>query len=169
MIEGIEYDKFIPRPILCHQVLLAYTQDSKGTSMLCSAGSHTPVDPFDIMAYRVRFEKFNSLGLCGQYWSQLRNRFYFHSILYKKRNASTYVEKSYAILRQPGTPSCIYLILYACCIYYHIAPKTQIRIRESFEGDTDTDAIRAQLVLASCPMGASRLKKRCAIYRQLDH
>jgi len=145
---------------ICHQVVMVYSQDSDGEYtvpvryMLCSTGrdNRTPIGTFDMLAYRVRFGKFRSLGVYGQYWSQIRNRIYFHSIMYSERDASTYMEDTYALLGQPQTPGCVYLTVPdARWIYYHIAPGTQIEIREGSKDDAQTAAIRAQLVLAPLP------------------
>ena len=145
---------------ICHQVVMVFEQDIEGAYtvpvryMLCSTGrdNRTPIGTFDMLAYRVRFGKFASLGVYGQYWSQIRNRIYFHTILYEERDVSTYMEDTYTMLGQPQTPGCVYLTAPdARWIYYHIAPGTQIEIREGAVDDAETAAIRAQLVLAPLP------------------
>ena len=65
---------------VCHQVVMVFSQDDEGAYtvpvryMLCSTGKNnrTPIGTFDMLAYRVRFSKFASLGVYGQYWSQIR-------------------------------------------------------------------------------------------------
>jgi hypothetical protein len=152
---------------VCHQVVIVYSQDDTGAYtvptryMLCSTGrdNRTPIGTFGMLAYRVRFSMFRSLGKYGQYWSQIRNRIYFHTILYEERDASTYIEESYALLGQPQTPGCVYLTSPdARWIYYHIAPGTKIEIREGSEDDSKTAAIRARLLLAPLPESRAALE-----------
>ena len=152
---------------------MVYTQDGEGAYtvpvryMLCSTGrdNRTPIGTFDMLAYRVRFSKFASLGVYGQYWSQIRNRIYFHTILYEEKDASTYIEDTYTLLGQPQSPGCVYLTSPdARWIYYHIAPDTQIEIREGSTDDAETAAIRAQLILAPLPEERIALEKGTVPY-----
>ncbi len=151
-----------------HQVVLVCSKDGAGEYtvpvryMLCSSGANgkTPVGTFKLMNYRVRFGLFVNDGVCGQYWSQIKNRIYFHSILYTKKDASAYIKEAYDNLGKPVSHGCIRLTVPdARWIYYNLAPGTMIEIREGSADDKETALIRSSLVLAPSPEERVKLKK----------
>jgi hypothetical protein len=143
-----------------YQVVMVYSKDAEGNYtvpvryMLCSTGKNgkTLTGITKLMNYRVRFSVLKSLGQYTQYWSQIYNRVYFHSLLYYEKDASTYVEDTYSKLGHPNTPACVYLTVPdARWIYYNAAPGTEIEIRKGREDDAETALIRSQLVLPPAP------------------
>jgi hypothetical protein len=152
-----------------HQVVMVFSQDGDGEYtvpvryMLCSSGanSSTPIGTFKMQRYHVRFGLFVRENLCGQYWSQIKKpRIYFHTILYKEKNASTYIKETYDRLGQPDSHGCIRLTVPdARWIYYNIAPDTEVEIREGSADDEETAKIRSQLVLPPSPEERAELKK----------
>lgn len=152
-----------------HQVVIVRSKDDEGEYtvpvryMLCSSGAHnsTPLGTFEMQRYHVRFGRFVSEDLCGQYWSQIKKpRIYFHTILYKKKNAATYLKETYDKLGQPDSHGCIRLTAPdARWIYYNLAPGTVVEIREGSADDEETAQIRSQLVLAPSPEERAELKK----------
>ncbi len=143
-----------------HQVVMIHKQDLNGEYtvpvryMLCSTGArgHTPTGTFEMKAYRVRFGKFVNDGVYGQYWSQIYKAFYFHTILYSQKDASTYTSSSYKNLGKAVSHGCVRLTVPdARWIWYNIAPGTVCEIRKGDKNDEETAAIREKLVLAKAP------------------
>ena len=103
-------------------------------------------------AYRVRFSQFARDKTYGQYWTQIRKAIYFHTILYTRKDASTYQEEIYQRLGTQDSHGCVRLTVPdARWIWYHIAPGTQCVIRGGDPEDAQTAAIRQQLILAEPP------------------
>ncbi|MHB1313870.1 MAG: L,D-transpeptidase [Christensenellales bacterium] len=151
-----------------HQVVMVFSKDDTGDYtvpvryMLCSTGLHhkTPIGTFNMKRYHVRFGLFANDGRCGQYWSQIRGRIYFHTILYSKKNASTYLVDTYNKLGQPDSHGCIRLTVPdARWIYYHLAPGTKIEIRKGSPDDEATAKVKSQLVLKAAPKDHINLEK----------
>ncbi len=152
---------------LYHQVVIAYTKDSKGKYtipvryMLCSSGansSQSPTGTFKMKSYRVRYALFNNTTSYAQYWSLITGRIYFHSILYTAKDPSTYTE-SYKKLGTNVSHGCIRLTVPdARWIWYNVAPESEVEIRKGSKNDEETVAIRKQLVLASYPSKRLDLK-----------
>ena len=151
-----------------HQVVMVYKKDTKGKYtvpvryMLCSSGinNKTPIGTFKMQNYHVRFGLFANDGRCGQYWSQINNRIYFHTILYTKKDASTYIEETYNKLGQPDSHGCVRLTVPdARWIYYNIAPGTEVEICKGSANDKETASIRSNLVLPSVPKEHIQIKK----------
>ncbi|MEL7608669.1 MAG: L,D-transpeptidase [Bacillota bacterium] len=143
-----------------HQVVMVYTKDTNGEYtvpvryMLCSTGLNgaTPIGDFKMDNYRVRFGRFANDGRCGQYWTQIQKRIYFHTTLYSQKSASTYLVDTYNKLGRPDSHGCVRLTVPdARWIYYNIAPDTQIEIRKGSASDVKTAEIRLQLLLAKAP------------------
>lgn len=152
------------------QVIMIYTKDENGEYtvpvryILCSTGDpgikdggETRRGKFQMEIPRVRFGHFLS-GEAAQYWSLIRGRTYFHSILYEKQNnMSTYMVDTYEALGSKDSHGCIRMTVPdARWIWYHIAYGTTCEIRDGSAKDEATGAIRAQLVLPQAP--TSRLK-----------
>lgn len=152
---------------VAHQVVMIYKKDIHGEYtvpvryMICSTGArgHTPTGTFKMKAYRVRFGKFVNDGVYGQYWSQIYKAFYFHTILYSKKDASTYTVSSYKNLGKAVSHGCVRLTVPdARWIWYNIAPGTVCEIRKGDKKDAQTAAIRKKLVLAKAPSKRPSLK-----------
>ncbi len=145
---------------LCHQVVMIYGKDDSGSYtvpvryMLCSSGlkGSTPCGVFHLLRYRVRFGFFQNDKTFGQYWTLIKGRIYFHSLLYAERNADTYIDRTYDALGTPDSHGCIRLTVPdARFIYYNLGYGTEVEIREGDPDDTLTAAIRESLVLAQRP------------------
>lgn len=151
-----------------HQVVMVYKKDSEGKYtvpvryMLCSTGLNgkTPIGTFKMERYHVRYGFFHVQKLYGQYWSEIYNRIYFHSILYSKKDASTYLKDTYDKLGQPDSNGCVHLTVPdACWIYYNLAPGTEVEIQKGSVDDKETALIRLHLVLAPAPEAPVKLEK----------
>lgn len=151
-----------------HQVVIAYVKDELGEFtvpvryMVCTSGgngNYTPTGVFEAGDHRVRFGLFHSAGVYGQYWTQIYGNFYFHTLLYGERDASTYTRSSYKLLGMRGSHGCVRLLVPdARWIYYNIAPGTEIEIRRGSSEDLETAAIKEQLVRAELPEERPNLK-----------
>lgn len=154
---------------LYHKVVMAYTKDENGKYtkpvryMLCGVGASntpTPTGTFKMENYRLRYEIFNGTNCYGQYWSILKGRIYFHSILYTSFNAKDYTETSYDNLGKAVSHGCIRLTVPdARWIYYNVAPGTEVEVRKGSANDKETAAIRKQLVLPKRPSKRPNLVK----------
>ena len=144
------------------QVVMVYRKGSDGQPdktqpvryMICSSGSpkvgsETAQGVFELKKPRVRFGKFLS-GETAQYWTLIRSRTYFHSILYTKdKDISSYDVGEYNKLGTKCSHACIRLTVPdARWIFYNCAYGTTCEIRKGSASDTETQDIRSQLVLA---------------------
>lgn len=146
---------------ICHQVVLVYSRDENGEYtvperyMICTTGSEetpTPLGTFSAEDHRVRFKKFDIDDVYAQYWTQITGEIYFHSLLYTGKDASDYTAKSYKKLGERESHGCIRLLVPdARWIFYHIAPGTDIEIREGTEDDPETAKIKEQLTRPPLP------------------
>lgn len=149
------------------QVVMVYRKGSDGKPdleqpvryMLCSTGSpkvggETAVGVFDLKKPRVRFGRFLS-GETAQYWTLIRSRTYFHSILYTKdKDISSYDVGEYNKLGSKASHACIRLpVPDARWIFYNCAYGTTCEIRKGSKADIETQDIRSQLVLAPAVEG----------------
>ncbi len=149
---------------LCWQVVMVYTKDEKGEYtvpvryMLCSSGSgrvgsETRVGEWKMQPVKIRFGQFKVSREYAQYWSLIRSRTYFHSILYSSSDLSSYLTSVYNKLGTKASHACIRLTVPdARWIYYHICYDTLCVVREGSKSDLETKAIREQLVLAPAPV-----------------
>lgn len=145
------------------QVVMVYTKDETGSYtvpvryMLCSSGSgrvgsETRTGTFKMQPVKIRFGQFVVSREFAQYWSLIRSRTYFHSILYSTSDLSSYLVAVYNKLGSKASHACIRLTVPdARWIYYHICYDTICEIREGSKNDLDTKAIREQLVLPPAP------------------
>ena len=145
---------------IAHQVTMVYKKNAEGEYtvpvryMLCSTGlgNRTPRGTFKMGAYHVRFSKFQNDGRYGQYWTQIRGAIYFHTMLYSKKNASSYLEDTFLELGKKASHGCVRLTVPdARWMWYNIAPGTICVIREGSGSDEKTAAIRKRLTLAQPP------------------
>ena len=147
------------------QVVLVYTKDETGAYtvpvryMLCSTGDpgidqggETRRGTFNMLIPRVRFGHFLS-GEAAQYWSLIRSRTYFHSILYDKQDKmSTYQLETYKALGSKNSHGCIRLTVPdARWIWYNIAYGTVCEIRDGSKDDAATGEIKSKLILPEAP------------------
>lgn len=144
------------------QVVMVYMKRDDGQPdltrpvryMLCSSGnpkigSETAIGVFELKKPRVRFGKFLS-GETAQYWTLIRSRTYFHSILYTRdKDISSYNIEEYNKLGSKASHACIRLpVPDARWIFYNCAYGTTCEIRKGSKADIATQDIRSQLVLA---------------------
>ena len=143
-----------------YQLIMVFSRDENGEYtvpvryMLCSTGtssSPTRSGTFHLKSYRVRFGLFANTDVYGQYWSQIDGRMYFHSILYSKRDASSYTG-SFNNLGKRASHGCIRLTVPdARWIWYNAAPGTTVIVRDGSSSDTTTAAIKKMLTLDKMP------------------
>lgn len=143
-----------------NQCVYAFSKDEDGERqlervMMCTTGGNghwTPEGEYEMGSDYKRFGFFPSFNCYAQYWSQMWGSFYFHSILYSDRDASTYTMSSYRNLGTPGSHGCIRLLVPdARWIYENCAPGTKCTVttdykknpalkkalRNGYEGATD--------------------------------
>ena len=86
----------------------------------------------------MRFGHFLS-GEAAQYWSLIRGRTYFHSVLYDEQNEiNTYKVESYNALGSKASHGCIRLTVPdARWIWYNISYDTVCEIRDGSKDDAD--------------------------------
>lgn len=150
-----------------HQVVMVHSKDENGEYtvpvryMLCSSGIRkiTPKGTFKMGAYHVRFSMFANDKTYGQYWTQIKGAIYFHTILYKKKNAATYKEDIWEKLGTMDSHGCVRLTVPdARWMWYNIAPGTECIIRSGDPEDEETALIRSKLVLEKAPEERIELK-----------
>lgn len=149
------------------QVVMVYKKGADGKPdlsqpvryMICSTGdpkvgSETARGKFDIKKPRVRFGQFLS-GETGQYWTLIRSRTYFHSVLYKRdKDISSIDVETYNKLGSKASHACIRLTVPdARWIFYNIGYGTTCEIRDGSKTDVETQLIRGQLVLPPAKPG----------------
>ena len=146
------------------QVVKVYTKDENGDYtipvryMLCSSGSsrvgsETRLGEWKMQPVKLRFGKFVGTGEFAQYWSLIRSRTYFHSILYTTSDLSTYQVSVYNNLGKKASHACVRLTVPdARWIYYNICYDTVCNVIEGSKDDLETKAIREQLILAQPPV-----------------
>lgn len=151
------------------QVVMVFTKDEAGEYtvpvryMLCSSGSgrvgsETRVGEWKMQPVKIRFGQFKVSREYAQYWSLIRSRTYFHSILYSSSDLSTYQVSVYNKLGTKASHACIRLTVPdARWIYYHICYDTLCVVREGSKNDLETKAIREQLILPPAPVDRARI------------
>ncbi len=128
-----------------NQAVWAYSQDEAGNYtvlervMICTTGGNgnwTPEGKYKMDDDYKRFGYFPSFNCYGQYWSQMAGNFYFHSVLYSERDASTLSKSSYKNLGTPGSHGCIRLLVPdARWIYENCAPGTPCEVTTDIKKD----------------------------------
>lgn len=111
-------------------VITAYERDEQGLytkaarQMIMSSGNaenRTPNGTFTIGDMRERFGYFLNFNVYAQYWTQVVNGVYFHSVLYSRRDESTMQSSSYRNLGNNVSHGCIRMYVEdARWIYYNI-------------------------------------------------
>jgi len=151
-----------------YQFITVYKKDANGKFsvpvryMICSTGSRktpTPTGKFKMGTARNRFSEFVTYKVFGQYWSQIVNSIFFHSILYTKKNAKTYTTSSYRNLGRRVSHGCIRMLVPdARWIYYNAAPGTVVEIIRGRK-DSKQAAIKKKLTRAKLPSRRPNLVK----------
>ena len=131
------------------QVVAVYSKDEEGNYtvpvryMLCSSGStrvgsETRVGNWPMEKVKIRFGQFKVSREYAQYWSLIRSKTYFHSILYTTSDLSTYQENVYNALGTKASHACVRLTVPdARWIYYNICYDTLCVIREGSKNDDE--------------------------------
>ena len=151
---------------LYHQIVAVYSKDDKGEYtvpvryMICSSGRNgNSTGIIKMGQHRVRFGEFKSADCYGQYWSNITGRIYFHTILYSKRTATSYIKSAYNALGTRASHGCIRLTVPdARWIWYHCAPGTVVEIRNGSADDLEFNEIKEKLKIAKMPEGRADLE-----------
>jgi L,D-transpeptidase-like protein len=143
-----------------YQFITVYKKDEDGKFtipvryMICTTGTKgnnaTPIGIFEIEGHKVRFNRFWDYNVWAQYWTQLVEDYYFHSLLYKKKDANTYTS-SYSKLGTRVSHGCIRLLVPdARWMYYNIGPGSLVEVVDGEENEEQA-AIREQLIFPPLP------------------
>lgn len=125
-----------------NQCVYAFSKDKDGERklervMMCTTGGNgnwTPEGDYNLGEDYKRFGYFTSFNCYAQYWTQMWRSFYFHSLLYKTRDASSYTMSSYNNLGTPGSHGCIRLLVPdARWIYENCAPGTECTVTTAYK------------------------------------
>lgn len=125
-----------------------YTKDSQGNytvpckAMVCSVGKRgrgtTPTGVFSLTGYKPLWCRMKD-GSYGQYVSQFRGNYLFHSVCYHKADPSTLMAEEYNDLGQPASLGCVRLqTADAKWIYDNCPGGTRVRI---FDGTAQDDPL----------------------------
>jgi lipoprotein-anchoring transpeptidase ErfK/SrfK len=102
-----------------YQFITVYAKDGEGEFsvpvryMICTTGktsTPTPIGNFEIGEDKERFTQFKGTNSWAQYWTQLVDDYFFHSILYSEKDTTTYTN-SYAKLGTRASHGCIRLMV----------------------------------------------------------
>lgn len=143
-----------------HQFATVYKKDANGEFtvpvryIIVSSGARktpTPIGKFEMGKSSVRFGKFASFGVYGQYWRQIVRSIFCHSLIYESRNPRSYTV-SYNELGKRASHGCIRMLVPdARWIYYNLGPGTVCEIIQGDKNDAEAAAIKAQLIRAPKP------------------
>ena len=143
-----------------HQFATVYKKDNNGEYTIpvryvvvsSGSGKHpTPRGTFKMGDSYVRFGKFVTYGVYGQYWRQITGAIFCHSLIYSSRNANSYTS-SYSSLGSRVSHGCVRMMVPdARWIYYNIAPDTECDIISGDKSDEASAQIKAQLVYPERP------------------
>ncbi len=131
-----------------NNVMIAFAQDgSIARLMRCTtgkSGTRTPHGEYRIGRERKRFGYFDEFDCYAQYWTQVVDGIFIHSLLYNERDASSLIRSSYRNIGRASSHGCIRLTVPdARWVYQNIAKGTTINIIAK-EKD---EALRAGLAL----------------------
>lgn len=150
-----------------HQFATVYKKDDSGEFtvpvryIIVSSGAHktpTPLGTFEMGDSSVRFGKFVSYGVFGQYWRQITRNIFCHSLIYSSRNARSYTN-SYNQLGKRVSHGCVRMLVPdARWIYYNLGPGTICEIIRGDKDDAEAAAIKSQLVFPEKPSKRPALK-----------
>lgn len=135
---------------LKNQIMIIYTKGDTGgydkpvRYMLCSTGKpgyNTPAGVFHIGSHKVRFGFFVDFDCYAQYWTQVVNSIYIHSILYGSRDDKHLKTSSYRQLGRAVSHGCVRLLPPdAKWVYENIAPGTECEITSKLPANPDLKA-----------------------------
>ena len=118
----------------------------------------TPQGTFEMGDSSVRFGKFVTYGVFGQYWRQITRSIFCHSLIYESKNARSYTN-SYNELGKRVSHGCVRMLVPdARWIYYNLGPGTVCEIIRGDKDDEEAAAIKAQLVFPKKPSKRPTLK-----------
>lgn len=150
-----------------HQFATVYKKDDNGEYtvpvryIIVSSGAHktpTPQGTFVMGDSSVRFGKFVTYGVFGQYWRQITRNIFCHSLIYESRNARSYTS-SYNELGKRVSHGCVRMLVPdARWIYYNLGPGTVCEIIRGDKNDEEAAAIKAQLIRPEKPSKRPALK-----------
>ncbi len=143
-----------------HQFATVYKKDANGEYtvpvryIVVSSGARktpTPIGTFEMGTSSVRFGKFQTYGVYGQYWRQIVRSIFCHSLIYESRNPRSYTQ-SYNELGKRASHGCVRMLVPdARWIYYNLGPGTVCEIIQGDKNDAEAAAIKAQLIRAPKP------------------
>ena len=143
-----------------HQFAAVYKKDANGEYtipvryIIVSSGARktpTPIGTFEMGKSSVRFGKFATYGVYGQYWRQIVRSIFCHSLIYESRNPRSYTV-SYNELGKRASHGCVRMLVPdARWIYYNLGPGTVCEIIQGDKNDAEAAAIKAQLIRAPKP------------------
>ncbi len=143
-----------------HQFATVYKKDANGEFtvpvryIVVSSGARktpTPIGTFEMGTSSVRFGKFQTYGVYGQYWRQIVRSIFCHSLIYESRNPRSYTV-SYNELGKRASHGCVRMLVPDVrWIYYNLGPGTVCEIITGDKNDTEAAAIKAQLIRAPKP------------------
>ncbi len=150
-----------------HQFATVYKKDAGGgytvpvRYIIVSSGARktpTPQGTFEMGDSSVRFGKFVTYGVFGQYWRQITRSIFCHSLIYESRNARSYTN-SYNELGKRVSHGCVRMLVPdARWIYYNLGPGTVCEIIRGDKDDQEAAAIKEQLVFPEKPSKRPALK-----------
>lgn len=151
-----------------HQFAAVYQKDAEGKYtdpvryIVVSTGTRenpTVKGTFKMGDKYVRFGKFATYGVFGQYWRQITRSFFCHSLIYTAKNAKTYTNDSYRNLGTRASHGCVRMLVPdARWVYYNLGPGTVCEIITGDKNDAAAAAIKAQLTRAKRPDKRPNLK-----------
>lgn len=150
-----------------HQFATVYQKDADGAYtvpvryLIVSSGARktpTPLGTFEMGESSVRYGKFITYGVYGQYWRQITRNIFCHSLIYASKQARSYTE-SYGQLGKRASHGCVRMLVPdARWIYYNLGPGTVCEIIAGDKNDAQAAAIKAQLLFPPRPSARPALK-----------
>ena len=151
-----------------HQFATVFEKDSNGKYtvpvryIVVSTGSRsnpTVKGTFEMGDKYVRFGKFASFGVYGQYWRQITRSFFCHSLIYSSKSARSYTSDSYRNLGTRASHGCVRMLVPdARWVYYNLGAGTVCDIIKGDKDDAKAATIKAQLTRPDRPGERPRLK-----------
>ncbi|HWQ59035.1 MAG TPA: L,D-transpeptidase [Clostridia bacterium] len=151
--------KFIAIVDLTNQAVMIYEKDVYGNysvlvrEMICSSGieatDRSPRGTFTMGEDKKRFAYFNNFDCYAQYWAQIRDRIYFHSVPYSERDDRYLMEEEFWKLGTPASHGCIRLGPDdAQWVYLYLCPGTTVVITDDLP---KSESLRARLIPKATP------------------
>ena len=150
-----------------HQYATVYKKDANGNYTvpvryaIVSSGSRshpTVKGTFKMGDKYVRFGKFASYGVYGQYWRQITRGFFCHSLIYSSHTAKSYTS-SYSALGTRASHGCVRMMVPdARWIFYNLGPGTVCEIIKGDKNDAAAAAVKKKLAFPKKPGTRPNLK-----------